>query len=1814
MRIFFTSLLIFLGFSDLALGQCTACSEPGTSFATENLLVCQDFNTLPLGIQPNSTGANWRLLAGHTWPLVANNNTGNRQLSFNSANSPVGAFFGFGNQFSSRWRVSFKVFANKGKFTFSLLHDQDVSNNANAAYHLTITNSGYKLVLGKEDGPVYIDSTDFSTSYKIAQIIDIGKDQVELFVNDKFIYAWQFSIGSRVPSSTLGAMRFKAEAGANFAIDDLCVRNNNTQRVTQNLAPVCTKSGAHYDNSSAASQTGLYSNAELAPNCSDNCISCAAEKSLFFHAYLQQCENFYNTPSSFAFNTPNWKPWSTPVSNASVETPLGTNNPRLRFTGTSTRNPDGLYLLGNQTSSRYRISFKMEVRQGRAGYFNMQHNQLGGNNGNWAYEVFFGSNGQARVEVKDRVLVNFSYPQGLPMKVVQIIDLNEDKAEIWINNVFLAKWRFSQGSVRDEKVMGALNFYAANGSDFAIDDICVLKRGKAEVKLGPAVCIKNGDIALSASEAREVYLYGPDEFSTTCNLPAPVSPSVCDYGEMVLGLNNKKAKVKFSAADRLPESFFQAPCVARDWSVEQGRNLYGKVLIYDQLGGPITLSHSSSNPNAKPLSFYLFSCKCTNPAQACQYDCIPGRKMNDPNGSGSKNQANGMYYENIPQGFYYLLLLSSDTTEYTINTFCARFDILNLDQAMAQLRSDTIINEGCTPCGEDKGFELTLNQSKNDVLLTNDYINVGSGPYRNAPTNRIYEGKDNLYKFTLNTPSIVTVSLDQNTTPMGFFLYDYDCGSNLMGVAEIPSPNGRAVLGPMRLPAGTYHLIVDEMVRGTINPSMRILVETETDQDPAFYNPNATCPINLNNKQEVQVNLDFNSSSVNGTRLRTNDKINFFYRNAAGALVFANGQTIRDKTPLKFTLFADQINDNLKCGFGEGETYALKLSRGNQTWDLVPTFDVGGTNQSGQFRSNTNSTLNRVTAVQRPTYLEIIPAQLQIADAGGAIAANIITNNIAWRLIPTPGGFSTTQLNSGTGPQEVSISVARNPFAHPRADTLRLVGPNSELRNMIIRQNACTGASANLGPDTALCQGTNFNLVARGTGTRYLWSTGANTSSIPVAYNEKVQTFTVSITNGNCTAVDEIVVRPMPSATLRADKQVICQGDSLTLIAGGGSTYRWSPGQQTSAIIRVAPQSNATYTVEVKNRHCSKVLSIPVVVNPSFNASISPPISICQGDTTTLAVEGGSTYRWSTGVQASQVKVSPASDAQYMVTVSQNGCTKVLNSQVQVRLRPQVKLGPDTSLCFGQTYTLSAPMTGNFKWSTGDSTRQITLQNLAEPLLIKLEAEQNGCKASDEVRVRTLPALTLSVDKPSICEGDTATLVVSGGLLYEWSSGEKNNSIRVSPARDQVYTVKVRQKNCLDTLRSMIQVRPKPQVNLGRDTSLCFGQTYTLSAPAESTFTWSSGDTSRRISIKNLTAPFTVKLVATQNACTASDEVTLRPMPVPKVLVDKPQICLGESVELEGTGGEFYRWLKPRGVGRGVLVSPTESDTFSVRIINRHCDQVVHVPIQVDSLPRVSAGEDLEICLGDTAILLASGGSAYRWLHDGSTQAQIKVSPTNDNLYKVAIAKNACRDTAEVQVMVLSRPLAHAGPDTSLACDSNFVSLDAQLIFAQNTALFSWISPSDTAIVSGANTLLPRVQSAGTYVLHVRDSLTGCLSIDSVLVTKDTCLDTLSLQALGPVSIQQGNGMLKNRLPEQAWQLYPNPNDGDFFLALHLSSPSEVAIEVRDAQGRLVHRTQQSDVWRENIHLELQHLAAGTYNLRLQAGQLWGAKQFTILR
>ncbi len=106
-----------------------------------------------------------------------------------------------------------------------------------------------------------------------------------------------------------------------------------------------------------------------------------------------------------------------------------------------------------------------------------------------------------------------------------------------------------------------------------------------------------------------------------------------------------------------------------------------------------------------------------------------------------------------------------------------------------------------------------------------------------------------------------------------------------------------------------------------------------------------------------------------------------------------------------------------------------------------------------------------------------------------------------------------------------------------------------------------------------------------------------------------------------------------PAVLTISPPQKLCLGDSVTLTATGGPSYKWSNGATTSSIT-VAPSSTTTYTCVVNKNGCIDSTSTTVTVDiPILNACCDK--TIAPGGADTIIANGSGNYIWTPNINLS---------------------------------------------------------------------------------------------------------------------------------------------------------------------------------------------------------------------------------------------------------------------------------------------------------------------------------------------------------------------------------------------------------------------------------------------------------------------------------------------------------------------------------------------------------------------------------------------------
>jgi hypothetical protein len=436
----------------------------------------------------------------------------------------------------------------------------------------------------------------------------------------------------------------------------------------------------------------------------------------------------------------------------------------------------------------------------------------------------------------------------------------------------------------------------------------------------------------------------------------------------------------------------------------------------------------------------------------------------------------------------------------------------------------------------------------------------------------------------------------------------------------------------------------------------------------------------------------------------------------------------------------------------------------------------------------------------------------------------------------------------------------------------------------------------------AICPGDDAVLRAKG-GVSYVWNDN-NHDSIRVVKPVGATTYTVTVIDQNeCTnsISKTVTIKPTPSLTVSGNTY-FCHGGSTSLTASGAANVHWSTNETTSDI---TINQEGTYGVTITNNSgCSTSQNIYVDERDLPASVIQGELTICNGESARLTASGGSSYVWNNGASTSSIEVSPSNttglprETTYTVTVTDNNCSAVTQATVTVNPSPVPFINGKSLLCQGDTITLTASGGTAYHWNNGTSTATVSVTNPGTYTVTVLNGYGCGATVSHAVTENLKPVSTIEGIR-TFCAGTFTTLTATGGVLYEWNTGNSSNSITISNAG--IYTVTVtNQYGCTATATANTFHIPSPEIAIIGPASICSGNETTLSVPdVYSSYLWNTGSTQSSITVSPTTAAtYSVTITNAEN-CSAvfSLQMGVRPSPTTSL---SDNVCQGEPYNRYG--------------------------------------------------------------------------------------------------------------------------------------------------------------------------------------------------------------------------------------------------------------------------------------------------------------------------
>ena len=411
-----------------------------------------------------------------------------------------------------------------------------------------------------------------------------------------------------------------------------------------------------------------------------------------------------------------------------------------------------------------------------------------------------------------------------------------------------------------------------------------------------------------------------------------------------------------------------------------------------------------------------------------------------------------------------------------------------------------------------------------------------------------------------------------------------------------------------------------------------------------------------------------------------------------------------------------------------------------------------------------------------------------------------------------------------------------------------------------------------------------------------------------------------------------------------------------------------------------------------------------------------------------------------------------------------------------------------------------------------------------------------------------------------VCKGTLVNLDAGTGFeSYRWSKGA---TMWTSGARTQTLSVTENGKVMVEVMtnagciaRDTMEIRnyTLPELNLGRDTSLCTGESLVLQAPAGvDSYQWSTGAITSSIAVQDSGS---YRVAVTKFGCTFRDTIHVwKNIPENLLSADTLVRCLtnfNDTILVAPDGFDSYQWSDPSGETVYKRSIEASEDGFYVLTYNNRCgtakDSIYFYEPKLVPLNTYVTCDDT-IQLTSTGTLLgvnALANTPYNGFKQEGNEIEILGSGSYLLLGEYPVSQNPqCIVRNVIRVMLdtaLVRPAksVNLGPDISY-CEGNVLPLNAGSGFDS----YRWNTGSRDSFITA--------YGFGAYYVDAR--YCGFTYTDTIRITRDNSLST----NIGPDKTQcGGESYVLDPGPDFDWYQWSN---GETTQQITVSQPGSYSL------------------------------------------------------
>ncbi|MEA3447421.1 MAG: PKD domain-containing protein, partial [Bacteroidota bacterium] len=622
--------------------------------------------------------------------------------------------------------------------------------------------------------------------------------------------------------------------------------------------------------------------------------------------------------------------------------------------------------------------------------------------------------------------------------------------------------------------------------------------------------------------------------------------------------------------------------------------------------------------------------------------------------------------------------------------------------------------------------------------------------------------------------------------------------------------------------------------------------------------------------------------------------------------------------------FTDQSSnaDTWEWDFGDGNTSTDQNPLHTYASNGTYTVSLTVTNGAG---SDTHTETNYIT-VEIPD--ATIDPVADMCETDAPVTLTAATSGGTWSG-PGVSAGEFDPSSAGSGNHTISYEVT--------------IGTCTDSDTEIIHVDAMPDINiTNIGP---FCEGdAPVSLSATPAGGTWTGNGVSSGEFSPVSAGPGDYTITYEVTNGQCTASDNISIHVDAIPDISIDPvSNLCIGDSPVTLSATPAGGTWSGTGISGNEFDPGTAGIGTHTItyEVSNGACVAIDHIDLYVSDGYDATINPIDDLCESDVpiTLTATDAGGT--WSgTGVTGDQFDPATAGPGDFTITYEISGsCGDSDTEIIHVDAMPDINITNIGPFCEGDApVSLSATPAGGTWTGNGVSSGEFSPVSAGIGThTITYEVTNGVCTATESIDATVYEQPDATIDDPgTLCVGDdpvTLTAATSGG---DWS-GDGVAGDEFDPAIAGVgyvtifYEVTVGSCSDSDEITVMVGASPDVTIDITNASSSTASDGSATATPSGGLnpyeFQWSNGDTDN--TMEDVPAGLYSLIVTDAAGCVAT-------LPVEIDFVDAI------------TGNDMSLTVYPNPATNCLFIEMTNIDVQQINMVNTLGQTVINRNVQSD--------------------------------------------------------------------------------------------------------------------------------------------------------------------------------------------------------------------------------------------------------------------------